>query len=160
LINLIQSKSGKFVKKSLLRKIKKYIIEDETNYNYDLVGICSHQNDYRLIWAMNELFDVQLEKPHDLFEICSAKGDLLSFPYYIFRDRENFINIFFIKNKNEGSFLIPEKKQIDYFVFLINNHLYDITHFISKLKSISAILAAYQFTPTEFNSTEHILFDE
>jgi hypothetical protein len=109
---------------------------------------------------MNELFDVQLEKPHDLFEICSSKGDLLSFPYYIFRDRENFINIFFIKNKNEGSFLIPEKKQIDYFVFLINNHLYDITHFISKLKSISAILAAYQFTPTEFNSTEHILFDE
>ena len=95
MINLIQSKSGKFVKKSLLRKIKKYIIEDETNYNYDLVGICSHQNDYRLIWAMNELFDVQLEKPHDLFEISSSKGDLLSFPYYIFRDRENFMNIFF-----------------------------------------------------------------
>jgi hypothetical protein len=69
------------------------------------------------------------------------------------------MTFFFIKNKYEAKFLVPEQKQVDYFLFILNNNLHSISTLIQRLKTLPTVLAAYEFDPTEFTSTEHIIFE-
>lgn len=143
----------------MVKKKIKHTLELETDYDYDMIGLCSHHNDYRIVWGVNELLDIQLEKKEDNFIISNSKGIVSQHPYYEFNDVENYLSFFFIKNKHEGKFLIPEQKQIDYFLFILNNNLYGVSTVIQKIKTLPTILAAYEFDPTEFNSTEHLIFE-
>jgi hypothetical protein len=99
------------------------------------------------------------QKKEGNFEISNSKSNISEHPYYEFNDSENFLCYFFIKNKHEGKFLIPEQRQIDYFFFLINNNLHNISTVIQKIKTLPTILAAYEFDPTEFQSTENLIFE-
>lgn len=141
-------------------KKKKHTLEFDVDYDYDMIGICSPNNDYRIVWAMNELLNIRLAKSVEDFIIMNHKGEKKSeHPFYQFADEENFLDLFFIKNKFEGKYLIPENKQIDYFLFLLHNQLYKIPDLITKLKTIPTIHGAYAFDPTDFASTEFIIFE-
>ena len=143
-----------------MSKKKKHTLEFDVDYDYDMIGICSPNNDYRIVWAMNELLNIRLEKSVEDFIIVNQKGEKKSeHPFYQFSDEENFLELFFIKNKFEGKYLIPENKQIDYFFFLLHNQLYKIPDLITKLKTIPTIHGAYEFDPTDFASTEFIIFE-
>lgn len=143
----------------MVKKKVKHTLELEADYDYEMIGLCSHHNDYRIIWGINELLNIQLEKKEGNFIISTPKGIISEHPYYEFNDVENFLSFFFIKNKYEGKFLIPEQKQIDYFLFILNNNLYNISSVIQKIKTLPTILAAFEFDPIEFNSTEYLIFE-
>jgi hypothetical protein len=64
-----------------------------------------------------------------------------------------------VKNKVNGKYLIPEKPLIDYFIFLVENHLLDPFYFAQKLKDVSSVLGTFVFDPEEFESTENIVFN-
>jgi hypothetical protein len=143
----------------MVKKKIKHTLELEADYDYDMIGLCTHHNDYRIVWGVNELLDIQLEKKEGNFIISNARGIISQHPYYEFNDSENFLSYFFIKNKHEGKYLITEQKQIDYFLFLINNNLHNVSTVIQKIKTLPTILAAYEFDPTEFQSTENLIFE-
>ncbi|MBP6459104.1 MAG: IPExxxVDY family protein [Crocinitomicaceae bacterium] len=143
----------------MTKKKIKHTIVLETDYDYDMIGICSHHNDYRIVWGLNELLDIHLEKADDFFVVSSPKGKISEHPFYEFDDEENYMTFFFLKNKHDAKFLIPEQKQIDYFLFILNNNLHSVSTIIQRLKTLPTVLAAYEFDPTEFTSTEHIIFE-
>ena len=144
-----------------MTKIKKHTIEFETDYDYEMIGICSHNSDYRIVWEINDQLEFQLFKNTELFKIWNTKGELQSeHPYYLFNDIENYTSFFFITNKQNNEFLIPEKKQIDYFIFILNNQIYPLQQIIDKLKNLNTIIAAYSFEPVEINSTKHLVFEQ
>lgn len=144
-----------------MSKIKKHIIEFEPDYEYEMIGLCSHHSDYRIVWELNEELEFQFIKNQELFKSWNSKGVLLSeHPYYLFNDQENYISFFLITNKHGNEFLIPEKKQIDYFIFIINNQIYPLQQLVTKLKNLNTIIAAYSFDPLEFNSTKNLVFEQ
>jgi hypothetical protein len=143
-----------------MSKTKKHTLEFEIDYDYDMIGICSPNNDYRIVWAMNELLNIRLEKSKEDFICMNSKGDKKSeHPFYHFVDEDNYLEMFFIKNKHLAKYLIPENKQIDYFFFLLHNNYYKVPELITKLKTIPTIIGAYTFDPTDFASTENIIFE-
>lgn len=143
-----------------MSKQHKYNLFIETDYDYDMIGICSHHSDYRLVWGLNELLKMNLAKAEDYFVVAGKKGTGNSnHSYYFEQDEENMMEIYLIKNKSENKFLIPEKQQIDYFLFLRNNRTFSIKDWVEKIKSHPSVLTAFEFDPQEFASTEHILFD-
>jgi len=144
-----------------MTKIKKHTIEFETDYEYDMIGICAHHSDYRIVWEINEQLEFQFIKNPELFNIWNSKGVLLSeHPYYLFKDIENYTTFFLITNKHHNEFLIPEKKQIDFFIFILNNQIYPLQELITKLKNLNTVIAAYSFDPIEFNSTKNLVFEQ
>lgn len=143
-----------------MTKQHKYNLLIETDYDYDMIGICSHHSDYRLVWGLNELLKLHLAKAEDYFVITGKKGSgNSSHSYYFANDEENMMEFYFIKNKAENKFLIPEKQQIDYFLFLRNNRVFSIPEWVEKIKSHPSVLTAFEFDPQEFASTEYILFE-
>lgn len=129
-------------------------------YDYEIVGICSHHSDYRLAWSINATLHIQLEKAETDFKVSNKKGQLVSsHSMYEFKDEENLIEYYLIKNKQAGKFLIPEKPAVDYFLFLCENYIWDTSDLTKKLKENQSILGVFEFDPEELDSAQFIVFN-
>ena len=46
----------------MAEKVKRYLLENEPVETFEIIGICSAQNDFRLAWHLNTRFTIFLEK--------------------------------------------------------------------------------------------------
>jgi hypothetical protein len=143
-----------------MTKPKKHILTFEQAYDFDLIGICSHHNDYRLAWSINDRLKLRLQKAAENYIVVNKKGEKMSeHSYYEYLEEETHIQYYLIKNKAQGKFLIPEKPSIDYFLFLYENHLLEPDDLLGELREIPSVLGGFIFDPEALGSTEHIVFN-
>ncbi len=118
------------------KKIHKLAFEFESDFS--LIGIASHENDYRLSWAMNKSIGLDLIKVED-FSVNHPKHKIqINYSMY------NYINYNLISNKSDKGFLIPEMKNID-FVLRISDYpdTVFLNELLSKLKKIDIVITAF-----------------
>ncbi|MFD0761686.1 IPExxxVDY family protein [Lutibacter aestuarii] len=142
--------------------------------DYSLIGIHSPEEDYRLAYLLNLHLKTKLTryKHHLDFENSEAE-----FPLFEFKDETNFNNYYLINNKhtqlnselkNEGlfggnisttSYLIPEKKNIDYFLKIegCNSDIF-IKNLVVNLNKIKQIITSYSIEPNTLKSKDHLIF--
>ena len=138
---------------------KKHTLIIESELDFDMIGICSQHSDYRLVWNLNDELHLHLSKSEEEYHCTNKKGEILSsHSMYEFFDEENHVNLFLVKNKTLGKYLISEAPSIDYFLFLCNNQLIAPDELISKLKSVSSVQGAYDFIPEDVPSAENLVF--
>lgn len=134
----------------------KLILEDD--FDFELIGICSSNADYRLTWAINKELGLALQKDEDLSIFVKKEADHL-YSFYSFFDEETHIEYYLIKNiSNNYRKLIPEKDQIDYFLVIKNNFSREINEIVTLLKRIDIILTAFVFDPNELKSKSNLIF--
>ena len=148
------------MEKTNMTKSKKHTLLFEQDYEFDMIGICSHHNDYRLAWGINELLNIQLTKADEDYVVVNKKGIRVSaHSLYEFKDVDCLTEYYLVKNKSQGKLLIPEKPSIDFFLFLFENHLIDPNELTQQLREISSVLGTFLFNPEEIQSTENIVFN-
>lgn len=137
----------------------KFTLTIEEDLNFDLIGICSHQSDYRICWAINNQLGGTLVKSIEPYMVSGKKGDVVSsHSLYEWDDEEENVAYYLIQNKNDGKFLIPEKSQVDYFLAIKEAGIVNIDAVLSKIKEIQGVLAAYIFDPYELKSAGKFIF--
>lgn len=139
------------------KKIHKLAIEIESDYS--LIGIASHENDYRLSWAINKSLGLDLKKKEDLTLDHPKNKILINYSLFIFDDENNYITYNLISNKSEKGFLIPEMKNID-FVLRVSgspdqNLLDDL---LFKLKKIDIVITAFQINEVSEKLRKILMF--
>ncbi len=143
-----------------MTKSKKHTLFFEQDYDFDMIGICSHHNDYRLAWGINEHLNIQLTKADEDYVAVNKKGIPISaHSLYEFKDEDCLTEYYLVKNKCQGKLLIPEKPSVDYFLFLFENHLVDPEELTQQLRNIPSVLGTFLFNPEEIQSTENIVFN-
>lgn len=145
-----------------MAKVKKYQLELEEGYDFDIIGISSHHNDYRLAWSVNSELSLSLELSNEPYIVSSMKKGVSArteFPMYEFHDEENHLDYYLVKNKSNGKFLITERQSIDYFMFICERGMVDMDEFAVKLRNVSSVLAVFQFEPEELDSCEKLIFN-
>ena len=146
----------------------------EEDDDYSLVGIHSTEEDYRLAYLLNKHLKTKLTRfKHNLdFENSDAE-----FPLFEFKDKNSYINYYLINNKyktfvqnqnNTGlfggnystiSYLIPEKKKIDFFLKIEGSYCENfMKSLIEKLNTINQIITSYSIEPTTLKSKDHLIF--
>ena len=94
-----------------MSKQKKHTLSLDQDYEYEMIGICSHHNDYRLVWGINKSLSVNLFKSIEDFSISNKKGTAnLAFSIYEFKDEESLHEFYLVKNKNLGKNKNGEKR--------------------------------------------------
>ena len=68
-------------------------------------------------------------------------------------------NPFLLKNKNGLDYLIPEAINMDYFLFLTNNHAISVDQLLTELRRIDTILAAFVFDNQKHKSFQYLEFN-
>lgn len=135
---------------------KHLLLDDFDDYDYKLIGISSHAPDYRLSWAINQSLNTQLIKSKEV-ELLK-RGKQILFSCFSFLDEETEKEYRLIANKNNKDLLIPEQKQVDFFL-----HLYDVTdeefeEILVKIKRINIILICFEVNVANLKSKQNLVF--
>ena len=139
----------------------KTILKFDTDEEFDflLIGIVCQHKDYRLCHELNRKLEINLVREKD-YEVNIAKRmnpALFSFFKYE-NDEQDFFYIF--ENKGKHSLLIPEQKQIDFFLMIkecFQRHL--LTDLVNSIKQIPIVLGAYPIDPRSLKSREYFLLN-
>ena len=160
----------------------KYKLEIEPDYNFLLIGISSHEKDYSLCWAINKKLNIELVKK-DSLEIKGKKQITSAFfSFYEYINEEDFLEYFVIantsenklpvtadntlfskedksKNKTSNELLIPEQKQIDFFL-IIKGELEEEfkNETLKQIKQIDVVQTAIRIEAEQLRSKQNLIF--
>lgn len=156
----------------------KHTLEIEFDYDFVLIGISSHEKDYRLCWTVNNALNLQLTKQESL-EIKGKKQTTPSFfSFFLFEKQDEFIDYAIIANLSESKtveqttstlfdaldesdneYLIPEQKQMNYF-FLIRGEIEneEVNEIIQQIKEIENVQTAVRIDVKGLRSKQNLIF--
>jgi hypothetical protein len=159
----------------------KHTLEIEYDYDFVLIGISSHEKDYRFCWALNNKLKLELSKKESL-EIKGKKQKTPSyFSFFTFDDQDQYKEYSVLANfseskslvltedtlfgtpdksrQSENEFLIPEHKQMNY-LFVIRGDMEDeqIEELVQKIKEIDIVLTAIRIDPKTLKSKQNLIF--
>lgn len=146
----------------------------EYDHNYTLIGIHSTLEDYRIAYFLNKNLNTNLKRFKNDLDFPSKKCSFSLFIYenvstftswsliankYVFVNsvRSNDNNLF--KEESKTSFLISEKKQVDYFI-KINGNIDQIflQNILSKINNTHNIITSYPIDPYDLKSKDNLIF--
>jgi hypothetical protein len=142
-------KAGKPEKKKIVK-----LQIGETN-SFTLIGISSHENDYRLVWAMNNAFSFQFTRIENLVIFDQKINTDLEFSRFIFSDEDKYLTYHLISNRCPDGFLFPEIKNLDY-LLQITGELDEkqLAALIRNLKKTGIISAAFFIDPKQLKDAD------
>lgn len=142
--------------------------------DYSLVGIHSTEEDYRLAFLLNQHLNTKLTRYKVNLDFKDSNAE---FPLFEYKDENSYINYYLINNKhtqfvhnqeNPGlfggnystiSYLIPEKKKIDFFLKIEGCYRENfIKELIEKLNALNQIITSYAIETTTLKSKDHLIF--
>jgi hypothetical protein len=157
--------------------LHKLLVDDFYDATYKLIAIHCRLEDYRLAYLLNQNLSLKLERnPSDLDFNYTAS----SYSVYEWNNEADYITWNLIANvckKEEDSLyssgalfsdsdkvlktynLIPELKQVDYFI-KISNEIQNVNDklILNRLQAIPQIITSYQVNLETIKSKEHLIF--
>tara|TARA_R110001583_G_scaffold47145_2_gene147676 strand:- start:662 stop:1117 length:456 start_codon:yes stop_codon:yes gene_type:complete len=141
--------------------------------DYLLIGIHTTEEDYRLAFLINKHLKTKFSRYKYNLDFKDSNAE---FPLFEYRDEQNFINYYLINNKHlnavneqykEGlfggnysttSYLIPEKKKVDFFLKIEGCNQTFINNTIEKLNGIHQIITSYSIDTNILKSKNNLIF--
>lgn len=142
--------------------------------DYSLVGIHSTEEDYRLAFLLNKHLTFKLSRHRNSLDFEKSSAE---FPIFEYHDEKNFVHYYLISNKHKTevnnfenlglfdgnyatpSYLIPEKKNVDFFLKIEGYTQENLIHnLVSKLTSLNQIITSYSIEPLTLKSRNHLIF--
>ncbi len=111
---------------------------------YAFIAIASHENDYRVSWALNQSLGIQLKRENDL-ELSEKKTGLEQhFSVFTVYDEKKDMAFRLISNLGKNGYLIPEHKNID-FVLQLKGEPDDayVSGLANRIKAIDLVMLAF-----------------
>ncbi len=138
-------------------------LEDEVDFS--LIGIHSVEKAYRLAFLLNKWTHTYMVKSK---EECP-------FEFFEYKDELNFMSFYLIKNKyfcqkkvsmggffeeemTEVNFVVPEKKEVDYFIKIDDCEPAFLSNFLEKLKKIQELQTVYIIDVNNLKSKQNLIF--
>lgn len=138
--------------------MSKLVLEVEYDFDFALFGVSSHVANYRLAWGMNQLFEIDLERTDDI-DLSFGTQKKGNFSLYRFDDEESYTTFHLISNRCSAGYLIPELKQMDYFIqYWGPMSDEELNTFKDDLRQIPSVLTSIEIDPMELKSRNNLLF--
>jgi hypothetical protein len=137
------------------KKVHKLKVDLE--FPFSVIGISSHENDYRLIWAINENLNMTFVKIEN-FRALDGTGEENEFSRYLFENPDRYLSFYIISNRCDNGYLVPEYRMVDYFLFLKGDTEPDFPEKLArKLKQVGIISTAFPIEHKKIKSLKKLL---
>jgi hypothetical protein len=143
-------KSGTEKKQTLKLKVGKDI-------PYQLIGISCHENDYRLVWAINNALKMEFVRMDNLVVHNPRLKMDLEFSRYSYQDEDRYFTYRLISNRCPDGFLFQEIKNFDFLMQIVGEMPYaEIQTFSRKLKNVEIISATFILQPLKLKGITQV----
>lgn len=149
-------------------------IDDFLSNDYTLIGIHSILEDYKLAYLLNQQLNIQFSRAHYDLDFHNEKNNAI-FPLYqyinekldhewylisnVFKEKSTPIEKGLFKESDTITYLISEKKKVDFFIKLEGN--FDekmITQFVEIINNIKQVITSYIIETDSLKSKEFLIF--
>ncbi|MDP6922109.1 MAG: IPExxxVDY family protein [Lutibacter sp.] len=149
------------------------VLTFELEDDFTLIGIHSVLEDYRLAYLLNQNFGAKFRRFKDSLDFVNSTA---VFPLFEFRDSTTEQDFYLINNKhtslvegeeNNGllgnqytrlSYLVPEKKGVDFFLKIKGAKPAFSLKTVHKLNKINQVITAYLIDTDNLKSKNHLIF--
>ena len=149
-------------------------LDDFSDDNYTLIGIHSTLEEYKLAYLLNKQLKTKFVRANYNLDF-ENKNNNASFSIYEFLNKKFSHNWFLISNQYTNSsvgistglfqtneittYLIPEKKKVDFFLKLEGDFEYDfISKTVDEIKAIKQVITSYTIDPNLLKSKDFLIF--
>ena len=116
----------------------------EPGQSLALLGISSHENDYRLSWSMNENLGYKLVKTDNYRSFHPRLNVYQDFSAYRYIEDEYSTSFRLIANRCENGFLLDELKNIDYLLLIEpNDPSFNVNELMAQVRLVPFISAVF-----------------
>jgi hypothetical protein len=128
-------------------------------YDFKLIGITSHENDYHLCWKINQILDLRLVRLEDLHIFNSKFKISQDYSLYHYSNEDSMAEYHLISNRCENGFLLEELRNID-FLLKISGDMDEqfLNNLLGSLRTIEGVTAAFELDPSQLKSREKLIF--
>jgi hypothetical protein len=140
--------------------MKKAKLQIEPAFDFELLGIVSPIREYRMAWLVNQELELNLVKADDL-ELEFLNAEKLEIAQYLLSLPHGFIQL--LKNKainstQQAAYLIPELKNLDYFLLVQDEtEELDLINFVKKLSRNPLVQSIVRIDISKLKSKENLL---
>lgn len=116
-----------------------HTLEIEEEYDFEIIGVSSHEKDYRLAWSLNKCLGWRLRRKHDL-EV-RGKRSVSYHAQYHWVHPVDLVVFTLIDNKTPEGIFMPDLAQFDYILKIeqAGEELSDA--FLHRLRQADFVLA-------------------
>ncbi len=140
--------------------IKKSVLKTEYDYDFHLWGIVTTIRDFQACWEINHRLKINLQRKDDLEILNAAKGRQLFFGLFSCRDRYCQGTFHMVANKYLNEYLIPEMKEIDFFLqYNCESSDDELRELHSGLRSIARFALIVKIDPYKLKSRHQLIFE-
>jgi hypothetical protein len=138
-------------------KTRKFNLDFEDSQDFEVLAICSHEPDYKLVWTVNKFASLDLIRSENQVSNYSKKGELISnHVQFEFYDHFSETNFLLVKNKEQKYTLVHELELIDFFLFIATEHQYPTENIREKLLESESIIAVYKINSSQIKSLNRL----
>ncbi len=145
----------------------------EFEHDYNLLGITSTLEGYRLAYLLNKNLEIHLNRQPKNIDFIDKN---CSFTLYNYECNSTFSSWSLIANKytfvskniektnlfneeSKVSYLINEKKEVDYFLKIIGDfNAASLKQMLDNIKNIKGLIVAYKINPHTLKSKDYLIF--
>jgi len=138
--------------------LNRFTLKYELDLDFVLVAITSSLKDYTLAFKINRQISHDFARMEDL-SVPNASSGHSFFSRYFYQLPESETDLFLLANKGTEGYLIPEMKNVDYFI-LIRNFIdqEDLDHMLGGINRIPEVVVAAEVDPGKLKSKENLIF--
>lgn len=142
-----------------MKSPKKLLLKIEPDYDFKLVGIVCALPGYRIGWLFNQTLTFVLERDEDIEVHLPRHAEPVFFEFYRYVEEELRLEYYLLANKNNGALLVPEMRQVDYWM-LIKGVFENLNEeiLLKQIKKISSVQTAFFADINSLKSKENLIF--
>lgn len=155
------------------------LVIDDVEEDYHLLAIHSSLEEYKLAFFLNRHLQICLKRAR--IDVDFNHGDIQAlYPLYSFKEPEKYRTYNLIKNKFKGpvkkvvssgslfveeevspqvTYLVPEYREVDYFLKIDEENNTDIQKMISQIASIPNVATTYPVDPNQLKSKSNLILE-
>lgn len=149
-------------------------INDFSDDNYTLIGIHSTLEEYKLAYLLNQKLktkfvladfslDFQNKNNNAIFSIYEFVNTKFSQSWFLISNKYtnnlDEISTGLFQTNEITTYLIPEKKKVDFFLKLEGDFKYEyITKKIEEINSVNQVITSYTIDPNTLKSKDFLIF--
>ena len=107
-----------------------------------IIGISSHEKDYRLCWALNKELDIAMGRTDA--DVLLHEGDRsATFAVFEHLDEEEHMYVTLVNNRSTSGLLLKEQKLADYFLMLNQDAPIEADELLARVRATPFVLTAF-----------------
>ena len=140
-------------------KKKLHKLNVSTDPDSYIIGISSHENDYRLSWAINNQLGFKFSRSDNLELYNDKISENQIFSVFSYSEDEYDIKYFLVSNTSQNGFLLPEHRNVDFMLVVQGEISYkEFSGLLEQLKKIDIINLAFEISRLSPKSMEKLTF--